>query len=167
MNQLKHAEPPTLNRDKLDAVLCFFLSKEGTDIPKTKLMKLLYFSDFGHYRKTRRPITGAQYEKMPLGPVSREALDELKRLTNEDIVVRKQQQRGDFEAQVHCWYGEDSLDGLAPEEIETLEAVWEKGGRTTTHAIVDASHQELPWLTAQMWQPIPYHAALLGDGSVS
>jgi hypothetical protein len=37
----------------------------------TKLNKVLFFADFAHVRKHRRPITGAEYQKLPYGPAPR------------------------------------------------------------------------------------------------
>jgi hypothetical protein len=37
----------------------------------TKLNKVLYFADFAHVRKHGRPLTGAEYFKLPHGPAPR------------------------------------------------------------------------------------------------
>lgn len=57
-----------LNLDKLfNAVLFFCDGEEGT--LKTKLNKLLFFSDFSHFKTHGCSITGARYAKLPFGPV--------------------------------------------------------------------------------------------------
>src|SRR5687768_11986209 len=37
----------------------------------TKLNKVLYFADFAHVRRHGRPISGADYQKLPQGPAPR------------------------------------------------------------------------------------------------
>lgn len=53
--------------DKLSNLI-LFLSR-GDGVFKTKLNKLLFYSDFTHFRKTASSITGARYVRLPLGPV--------------------------------------------------------------------------------------------------
>lgn len=78
---------PSVDRSKLrEAILYVALRSEGDpNFGKTKLFKVLFYGDFGYYAQTGRAITGATYERMPYGPVPREAFD----LIDEMVVLRE------------------------------------------------------------------------------
>lgn len=63
--------------DKLRQAVIFFASKERF-LTLTKLMKLLYFLDFRHYRETGFAVTGQQYKAWDHGPVPTKVWAELK-----------------------------------------------------------------------------------------
>lgn len=66
-----------LTDDKLRHAVLFFASKERF-LTLTKLMKLLYFLDFRHYRETGFAVTGQQYNAWDFGPVPTKVWAELK-----------------------------------------------------------------------------------------
>lgn len=49
--------------------LVAWLAKTCPDMFKTKLAKLLWLVDFGHFRRQRISITGLAYARLPFGPV--------------------------------------------------------------------------------------------------
>lgn len=53
----------------LNAVLFFAKNTNPKQLGSTKLNKLLYYSDFLHFKRYGRPIIGDRYLKMPYGPV--------------------------------------------------------------------------------------------------
>lgn len=57
------------NLEKLINMILFF-SKNG--VQKTKLMKLLFYSDFLYYKRNLVSITGTPYVKFPYGPVPKD-----------------------------------------------------------------------------------------------
>ena len=69
--------------DKLINAMIFFANHTApSKLGKTKLLKLLFFSDFGHMKRYGRPIIGDTYFKLPLGPVPTLAKDLLTALEN-------------------------------------------------------------------------------------
>src|SRR5215510_5956153 len=59
-----------VNLRKLMQLIVFFAHHEAVKpLGKTKLFKLLYFTDVTHMRTVGEPITGAEYLKYPNGPV--------------------------------------------------------------------------------------------------
>ena len=57
------------NKAKLEALILYILSKyNNSKLTETKLQKLLYFSDFGHYQENGDSITGYKYRKNIFGP---------------------------------------------------------------------------------------------------
>ena len=67
--------PTTFNFKKFVNAVLFFAEKDKIGI--TKLNKLLYYSDFEHYRLYGRPIIGDEYVKMGQGPVPERAYEHL------------------------------------------------------------------------------------------
>lgn len=59
-----------VNLRKLKQLIMFFAHEDAVKpLGKTKLLKLLYFTDVTHIRAVGEPITGAEYSKFPYGPV--------------------------------------------------------------------------------------------------
>src|SRR5437868_14530692 len=70
---------PTFHEDKLAELILYIAerSEHDKEFGKTKLLKLIAYSDFGAYQRLGRPITGAHYRKLPHGPAPREAPETL------------------------------------------------------------------------------------------
>lgn len=64
-------------REKLENAIAYF-SRNTHYCHTLKLFKLLYFLDFEHYRQTGGSVTGLDYHALPMGPVPRALLDEVK-----------------------------------------------------------------------------------------
>lgn len=161
MSVTPNAAPPiALNEVKLDQVLCYFLEQGSTDLGKTKLMKLLYYTDFGHYRNFKAPITGAHYEKWPQGPVAPAALEAIIRLKENGKIAPQKVRTGPYMQQSYIVQESVGDTALSIQEKSTVQAVWKRWKDASAYEIVEASHREAPWLSVQMWQPIPYHTAL-------
>lgn len=60
----------SFNIDKLIHTIIFlYKNTDNEKLNKTKLVRLLYYSDFRHMKKYSRPIIGDTYIKLPIGPV--------------------------------------------------------------------------------------------------
>ncbi|MFM2383700.1 MAG: hypothetical protein RIQ72_272 [Candidatus Parcubacteria bacterium] len=60
---------------KATQAINFFIKKEGGQIDKLKLIKLIYFADRYHLRNYGRPIINDTYFAMPKGPVASSVKD--------------------------------------------------------------------------------------------
>jgi uncharacterized phage-associated protein len=78
MNPTKKGEPIFIvhTREKLLNAIIFFL-KKTKKCGKLKLLKLIYFLDFIHFKQTGRSVTGLRYFAWPMGPVPPELYHEL------------------------------------------------------------------------------------------
>jgi uncharacterized phage-associated protein len=141
-----------------------FLLRGCPDAGLTKLLKLLYFSDYHHYREHLSTITGATYVARERGPVLenyQEALDELER--RGFIATRKVPVLGhpDTPKVEYLRLGESDPQAFSKEELETLKEALARYGNKTGAELSDMSHEELaPWKL--VWNPdapgakIPY-----------
>ena len=66
----------TNHREKLINAMVYF-AKNTKHCGKTKILKLLYFLDFMHFKETGKPVTGLEYDAWPKGPVPKEIYEEL------------------------------------------------------------------------------------------
>lgn len=66
-------------REKLINSIIYFC-KSTKYCGKTKLLKLLYFLDFRHFKQTGKSVTGLDYFAWEMGPVPRDLFEELEHM---------------------------------------------------------------------------------------
>ena len=64
------------HREKLINAIVYFATRTKY-CGKTKLLKLLYFLDFKHFKQTGKSVTGLDYFAWQMGPVPKELFEEL------------------------------------------------------------------------------------------
>jgi uncharacterized phage-associated protein len=107
----------------------------------TKLNKVLYFADCAHVRKHGRPLTGAEYFKLPHGPAPRQLVghrqDRLIPLRSADSSV------------------------FTDVELETIGEVIELLRPLTGGQVSALSHEEPGWRLVEFGETIPYATAFV------
>lgn len=127
---------------KISQVIGFFSSK--TELFKTKLNKLLFYTDFLMYKKTACSMTGITYRAIPFGPVPAEYDKMYIKLCDDQRI------------QLSTIYFNDGNCGeqiksktteftFSETELEVLSTVANKFGNKKTKEIVDISHLEPAW----------------------
>lgn len=66
----------TRQREKLINAIVYFVSNTKY-CGKTKLLKLLYFLDFSHFKQTGKSVTGLDYYAWKMGPLPKDLFEEL------------------------------------------------------------------------------------------
>ncbi|MBW1789550.1 MAG: SocA family protein [Deltaproteobacteria bacterium] len=66
----------TYHREKLINAIIYF-ARHTKYCGKTKLLKMLYFLDFSHFKQTGKSVTGLDYFAWEMGPVPRDLFEEL------------------------------------------------------------------------------------------
>lgn len=74
----------THHREKLINAIVYF-AKHTLYCGKTKLLKLLYFLDFCHFKETGKSVTGLEYFAWDCGPVPKEIFRELSGKMQSDL----------------------------------------------------------------------------------
>ncbi len=133
----------------------------------TKLNKILYFADFAHVRQTGRPITGAEYQKLPQGPAPRRLLP------IRDALLES----GEVELHTETFLGYEQHRLVArrasdrsvfdEEELKTVDAVLEDLVHLTAAQVSDLSHHEPGWALVDQGETIPYEAALIAPEQIA
>lgn len=139
--------------ERLGAMASYIATK-GRDIYKTKLNKLLFYSDFINFYLHGHSISGTKYIHVPFGPVPEHYGDVLAHLADSGRVRLQQLGEGVLVTPTSEPPGE-----LAPEEIETIDWVLEKYGRMTSTEISNLSHQEKAYRFTRPGEEIAYRYA--------
>ena len=145
--------------EKLCAMVLFFAHK-STGLLKTKLMKLLNYSDMVFYKENGISISGLKYAHLPYGPVP----------DNFDIILGKM--AADHLAHIEVIYdGAYEKHQVVPEcdvpegvlsdsEVEMLNRIYEKFKSFGSVEISDYSHKEKGYNATKKGQIISYAYAM-------
>ena len=123
-------------------------------ITKTKLAKLLYLVDFAWYRKTNNSMSGLQYRALPRGPVGESFFQMIDDMFESGQVLIEA--KG---AALMISANEKSYSNLSDQEISLIKAVCKKWQSADTQTLVELTHDQAPWMSAQLGTPISYELA--------
>lgn len=146
--------------------LILYFSKRGLDeglvIGSIKLNKLLFFTDFRAFAELGRPVTGARYQKLELGPAARE------------LVPMRNQMLGDREVRYLGRSDDDLNDVLEPLSIPNIERVLSGDERRIADEVFEelrpfnatatsdyAHFKSAGWKVVDFRDDIPYESAFV------
>lgn len=142
--------------NKLINMILFF-AKNG--VQKTKLMKLLFYSDFLNYKRNLLSISGIPYTRLPYGPVPMDHDLLLSSIEKNDLIDIEYEFINDYTLiniqALHEF--DDSL--FNDNEIEILNLVSEKFKHYGSVAISEFSHEEDGWKNTEDREIISYDYA--------
>ncbi|OKL42074.1 type II toxin-antitoxin system antitoxin SocA domain-containing protein [Pontibacter flavimaris] len=129
---------------KVAQIISYFSQTLG--VTKTKLNKLLFYADFGCYKRTGYSITGLEYRAIKFGPVPAEYDKLYVKLQEDGLVSIEQRSVADYVA--------ESFSGLQPfdaslfsaAELSVMEKVRSNFGKISTSDLVEISHEEDAWI---------------------
>jgi putative zinc finger/helix-turn-helix YgiT family protein len=127
---------------------------------KTKLMKLLFYADFGHYKNYSVSITGARYARLPYGPVPDQFERWLVALILDDEGIQKEEVwNTEYPGEVYI--SNESMDPsiFSTSELRVLAAVKEEFKDYTAKQISDISHNEKGYQETENAHLISYNYA--------
>jgi uncharacterized phage-associated protein len=154
---------------KLKAMIRYFASHTDPELlGKKKLMKLFYFSDFGHVKKYGAPITYDNYVHLEHGPIPSTIMNLISSVENEkdDSILgdalKVETRNGSNMKRIVIYKKFDDQDKkyLNNTELKVLEEVCKKFFSSTGKSIEDASHKEAGWLMTNELANIPYTLAV-------
>lgn len=164
-----HFEFPIPNRETRLKALVLYISHQSLDDPtysRTKLFKILFYSDFEAYGRYRTPITGILYKKFPFGP-GPAAYGRLQEEMLQDHLIRVVKRRVyDQDRQRVLPLQEPDFDFFTGREISIVETwirfFWNKSAKEVSRF----SHGKA-WKLATLGEPIPYDAVFISDDPVT
>ena len=136
---------PSLER--IGNMVCFFAERNAPFT--TSLNKLMFYADFGHYKKYGNSISGIYYKALPKGPVPENYGGIYNHIVNSDFVIVQETDFGEFvgdqflakkKADTNCEAGV-----FTETELGMLQHVSDKFKGKNTKQIVDISHEEPAW----------------------
>jgi len=142
--------PSFLNRDKYIHSILFFLEKINNKyLGKTKLMKLLYFLDFGYYEIHEESITNDKYVWYPHGPVPSRADTILNYMEKKDLIERKMVKFDNRKQERYLPVEKFRASIFTAEELRSLEKIASFYEEYSTQEIEDEAHRDIPWLLSK------------------
>lgn len=144
--------------EKFCAMVLFFAHK-SPELLKTKLMKLLNYSDMIFYKENGVSISGLKYAHLPYGPVP------------ENIDILLGMMAADHIAHIEVFYDngyekhqvvpevELKNDFLTPDELAVMERIYEKFANFGSADISDYSHKERGYKETKKGEIISYSYA--------
>lgn len=156
---------PTLQVNKFKNVLLYILERCAgkPNVGETVLYKLLYFSDFNYYELYEEHLTGAEYRKLPYGPVPQKL----------DTIIGQMIEKGQLQRVKTAYHGfpqtrylpleKADLTELKASEKEIIDRVIEQMSDWSAAAISNYSHKDMPWLASKEGEEINYELAFYRD----
>jgi len=149
---------PSLNVDKFKNVLLYILEQCAgkPNVGETVLNKLLYFSDFNYYEIYEEHLTGANYRKLPYGPVPQKLDTIIGQMMENGMIQRIKTQYFDKLQIRYIPLLKADLTELKASEKEVIDKVIEQLSDLSAAAISNYSHKDLPWLASKEGEEISY-----------
>lgn len=152
---------PKLNVDKFKEILLYILEKCAgkPNIGETLLYKLLYFSDFNYYEIFEEHLTGAEYRKLPFGPVPQGIDSIIKQMITNKMIKRLKTEYHGYPQTRYIPLIKPNLKRLKASEKDIIDKVIEQFSDWSASAISDYSHKDMPWLASKDGDVIDYELA--------
>lgn len=146
-----------LSMAKVREAIVYFCS--APDMWVTKLAKMLFYSDFLHYKLNTTSITGLAYAHLPRGPVP-EHYELIRADLLDNSAVRIEERNGtNWSGEVVVAERAPDLSVFTPSELQVLESVRSRLAGLTSKAISKLSHSETAYAATTMGERIPYETA--------
>ena len=135
------------NEEKITGLIGIYIQKCNPEFnDKLKLNKLLFYTDFSHYKDHGRSISGLSYRAIQYGPVPANYDNIYAYLENEQIIRSEWLRLSNGSAREVFKTDGDFATGLfSPEELATISKITTRFHETSTWDIVDLSHKEKAW----------------------
>jgi uncharacterized phage-associated protein/DNA-binding transcriptional regulator YiaG len=134
------------NIERFTNMVVFF--SESMKPYKTKLNKLLFYTDFYHFKKTGFSISGAIYRAIQYGPVPNDYDTLYQEVIKKEKIECVVSEEGDFTSEQFLPIKNKTFDAalFTEQEIQTLNEISQKFKSFTAKKIKDISHEETAWI---------------------
>jgi len=146
-----------LNVSKLLNAIIFFC--KNTELPKTKLNKLLFYADFKHFKEYSVSITGVRYAHLPHGPVPDKYNYYMATLEDEKAIYIDEREFPNYTGEFLTATREPDLSIYSTTELKTLALVKEFFEKHTAKEIRNFSHNERGYQVTRDGELISYEYA--------
>ena len=152
---------PTLQVQKFKNVLLYILERCAgkPNVGETVLYKLLYFADFNYYEVYEEHLTGAQYRKLPFGPVPQKLDAIIKKMIEDGQLQRVKAEYHGFPQTRYLPLVKSDLTQLKASEKEMIDRVIHQMSDWSASAISSYSHKDMPWMASKEGEFINYELA--------
>lgn len=132
---------------KIAGIIAFFQEFLKSPLFKTKLNKLLFYTDFNTYKLTGYSTTGLEYRAIQFGPVPSQFQKMYVNLSETGQISIDEQYFGNgaYGDEINAKVPFDQTL-FSPEELDVLEHVANRYAKLSTDDIVKLSHEETGWM---------------------
>jgi uncharacterized phage-associated protein len=157
----------TFHREKLINAIIYF-ADHTRFCGKTKLMKLLYFLDFKHFKQTGKSVTGLDYFAWEMGPVPKKLFEEISCKMRPDIKKAIHIQSAGEKFQKIISKSKFNSRYFSKKELKLMEDIAFIFKDARAEDMVESTHlKNEPWdrtlKEKGMYQPIDYLLAIDSD----
>lgn len=137
------------NAEKFAELVLFFFGQLN-NLFKVKLLKLLFYCDFQHYRLTAQAITGQRYRAIQHGPVPQEYGQRLQEMVRDELLTASfheslVQSDNGSPVLVYKSKRKANLEVFSESERQVIEQVYQKLGKKSRVELESLSHTERAW----------------------
>ncbi len=149
---------PTLQVNKFINVLLYILERCAgkPNVGETVLYKLLYFADFNYYELYEEQMTGAQYRKLPFGPVPQKIENIINKLIKNGQLQKIKTEYHGYAQIRYLPLEKPDLRLLKASEKEVIDRVIDQMSDWSAAMLSTYSHGDKPWKVSQFNKDINY-----------
>lgn len=149
---------PKLQVEKFRNVLLYILERCAgkPNVGETVLYKLLYFSDFNYYELYEEQLTGAEYRKLPHGPVPLRMNVILKEMLDNGQLQRIKTDYHGFPQTRYLPLRKADLTTMKASEKVVIDGVIDQMSDWNAATISQYSHGDKPWKATDANSSIDY-----------
>ncbi len=137
-------------------------SEDDPNFGKTKLIKLLAWSDFLAYGRLGASLTGADYIKLDFGPAPAQFPAALNLLRAMGRLRQVEQESFSYTQDRVLAVDGPNLGGFTPDQLGVVDEVVDRFKAWSNSELSVESHREfVGWRLAEEGQPIPYETVFL------
>ena len=151
---------PQRNIAKFKQALLYILNKVGAkpNIGQTVIYKLLYFIDFNYYEKYEEQLIGSKYIKNQHGPTPTEFAKVVGQMKRDGEIEEVKSKYFHHPQNKYLPLKTPDLSKLNANEIKMIDFVLERLSDMNATRISEYSHNDVPWMVAEMGKPMEYES---------
>ena len=160
---------PKLKMSKFKNILLYILERCSgkPNVGETVLYKLLYFSDFNFYEIYEEHLTGAQYRKLPYGPVPQKLDSLIDQMIKDGLLQRIKAEYHGYPQTRYIPMDKADLTNMTAAEKDVIDRVIDRFSDWSASAISEYSHRDLPWKATDDGDIIDYELAFYRESPFS
>ncbi len=141
--------------NKLKQMLVYFSEKSDGEF-ETKLNKLVFYADFLHCKRHAKSISGTVYAHANWGPVPNNYKFILLAAESEGLIKGEEVNYKDYTGTLYKNSVTTNKSVFTPEELKTMDDVFEFFKGMNSGAIAEYSHKEKAYIETGSGEPISY-----------
>jgi transcriptional regulator with XRE-family HTH domain len=149
------------NNKKFEQMYFYLLRKFKSGVPKTKLAKLLYLTDFSNFYNTLESMSGVPYVRREYGPVADIFFELTENLYDKGKINIEPLDGGAL--MIQSTSKDISDDLLSHDDKKLMDKIFNVWKNKRTQTVVNFTHEQKPWKACRDGEYIPYSLIIQED----